>query len=80
LQDRDALKKKHKETESLTKEVLLGPLMGPGILLDKGPSPTMPDGIELPINLEFIGLELELPVVGWALLSTKSEFLMEALY
>jgi hypothetical protein len=78
------LKKKREETETLAKEVLLGPLMGPAILSDKGPAPTIPDGFEIPTNLEFIGLELELPVgfkrLRWALLSTKSEFLTEALY
>jgi hypothetical protein len=58
--------------------------VGPAIVSDKGPAPTIPDGFEIPMNLEFIGLELELLVgfkrLRWALLNTKSEFLTEALY
>jgi hypothetical protein len=77
------LKKKRQESESQEKGSILGPLMGPALTADKGPA-TVPEGFEVPENLEFVGLELELPVgfrrLRWALLSQRSEFIREALY
>lgn len=63
--------------------IFIGPLLGAAISADKLP-PTIPDGFEVPANLEFIGLELELPVgfqrLRWAFLSKRSVFVTEALY
>lgn len=66
------------------KESVLGPLLGPAIKEDKGIAPQKPPGFEMPEMLEFVGLELELPVgfrrLRWALLSSKSSFLVEAVF
>lgn len=78
------LKKKQNESETDGKGSLLGPLLGPAIKEDKGPAPPMPDGYEAPENLEFIGLELDLPVgfrrLRWALLNSKATFITEAVF
>lgn len=62
---------------------ILGPLLGPVITSDSEPS-MPPENFILPENLEFIGLELELPVgfkrLRWALLNNESEFVTEAVY
>ena len=77
-------KKKQKETESDTKGTILGPLLGPAIKEDKNPAPPKPEGFEIPENLEFVGLELDLPVgfhrLRWAFLSSKSSFISEGVY
>jgi hypothetical protein len=82
--DGQELKKKIEQSESREKGLVLGPLLGPVIAADKGPAPPIPDGFEVPENLEYVGLELNLPVgfqrIRWALLSKKSTFVQEALY
>ena len=81
--DDRALKKKRQETEAAAKGAVLGPLLGPAIKQDKE-EPVIPPGFEMPKNLEDIGLELDLPVgfrrLRWALLSSESEFLKEAVF
>ncbi len=77
------LKKKQKATETQQDGgVLLGPLLGPGIKADKLPA-VSPPGFEVPKSLEFIGLELDLPVgfrrLRWAMLGSSSVFMAEAL-
>ena len=76
------LKKKHQTGEE--QQTVLGPLLGPVIKEDKGVGPQKPPTFEMPESLEFIGLELELPVgfrrLRWALLSSKSTFLTEAVF
>lgn len=77
------LKKKRQETESEEKGSILGPLLGPAFKADKGPA-IMPPGFVVPDNLEFVGLELDLPVglrrLRWAVLSAESQFIIDALY
>jgi hypothetical protein len=77
------LKKKRQETESEERRSVLGPLLGPAVKADKQPA-SPPPGFEIPDNLEFVGLELDLPVgfrrLRWAFLNSDSEFLREALY
>lgn len=81
--DDRALKKKRQETESAEKGTVLGPLLGPAIKQDKE-EPEIPPDFEMPDNLEDVGLELDLPVgfrrLRWALLSSESEFLKEAVF
>ena len=81
--DTEELKKKRQESASQEKGQVLGPLLGPAIAADKLPA-SIPEGFEVPPNLEFIGLELDLPVgfhrLRWAFLSKKSDFVTEALY
>lgn len=80
--DGQQLKKKREEEAKLG--AVLGPLLGPAVSSDKGPAPELPIGFELPENLEYVGLELDLPIgfqrCRWAFLSQKSEFITEALY
>jgi len=80
--DRDR-KKKQQEGEAADKGTILGPLLGPAIKADKD-APAPPPGFEIPDNLEDVGLELELPVgfkrLRWAMLSSESEFLKEAVF
>lgn len=82
--DGQELKKKREQSDSRDKGRVLGPLMGPAIAADKGPAPPPPEGFEVPENLEFIGLELDLPVgfqrMRWAFLSKQSNFIKEALF
>ena len=82
--DGQELKKKIEQSESREKGLVLGPLMGPAIAADKGSAPPIPQGFEIPENLEYIGLELNLPVgfqrLRWALLSKRSNFVTEAIY
>lgn len=82
-EDSRELKKKRKETESADKGEVLGPLLGPAIKSDKGPA-TPPPGFEPPENLEFVGLETDLPVgfkrLRWAMLSSDSRFIKDALF
>jgi len=75
--------KKKNETDG-EQESVLGPLLGPAIVADKGAAPPKPPTFETPETLEFIGLELELSVgfrrLRWALLSSKSTFITEAVF
>jgi hypothetical protein len=78
------LKKKQEEVGSEVNVDLLGPLLGPLIKEDSGPAPSIPDGFQLPENLEFVGLELNLRVgfsrLRWAILSSESTFISEAVF
>lgn len=77
------LKKKRQETEAQEAGTIVGPLLGPAIKADKGPA-VVPPVFEIPPNLEFVALELDLPVgfrrLRWAMLSHQSAFIREALY
>jgi hypothetical protein len=77
-------KKKQQEGESASKGTILGPLLGPAIKVDNGAAPPKPDGFDIPENLEFIGLELDLPVgfkrLRWAMIHSKSTFMSEAVF
>jgi len=77
-------KKKRQETESDDKGTILGPLLGPAIPFDKDPAPEVPDGYAVPENLEFVGLEVDLPVgfkrLRWALLHKDSKFVTDAIF
>lgn len=81
--DDRALKKKQLESETADKGTILGPLLGPAIKLDKEP-PVIPPDFVMPDNLEDVGLEVDLPVgfrrLRWAILSSESEFLKEAVF
>lgn len=81
-EDSRELKKKQKETESADKGEVLGPLLGPAIKSDTAPA-TPPADYEMPENLEFVGLETDLPVgykrLRWALLSSESRFVKDGL-
>jgi hypothetical protein len=82
--DDRALKKKQHESETgVDKGTLLGPLLGPAVKQDKDMQ-VIPPGFEIPENLEDVGLELDLPVgfrrLRWAILSSESEFLKEAVF
>jgi hypothetical protein len=61
----------------------LAPLMGPAIASDEGPAPPPPPGFQIPPNLEFINLDIDLPVgfkrLRWAMLSSNSNFTKDAL-
>jgi hypothetical protein len=77
-------KKKQQETESLELGVILGPLLGPAIKADKEAPTPLPPGFVIPESLEFVGLELDLPVgfrrLRWAFLSDESSFMTEAVF
>jgi hypothetical protein len=78
------LKKKQEATSEDEVAELLGPLLGPNFKEDGGPAPTIPDGFEVPENLEFVGPELNLLVgfkrLRWALLSSESTFVSDAVW
>ena len=78
------LKKKRKESESSSKGDVLGPLLGAKIKADDGPAPAKPDDFDIPENLEYIGLEIDLPVgfrrLRWAMLHSKSTFIIEGVF
>jgi hypothetical protein len=79
------LKKKRKESETAAKGAILGPLLGPAIKADKGPSPEPPPaGFLVPDNLEFVGFEVDLPVgfkrLRWAMLHSSSTFVRDAVF
>mmetsp|Transcript_833 Transcript_833/g.1322 ORF Transcript_833/g.1322 Transcript_833/m.1322 type:complete len:971 (+) Transcript_833:90-3002(+) len=80
--DRDK-KKKEQESKAGEKGAVIGPLLGPAIKADKGPAEP-PQGFSPPENLEFVGLDIELPVgfrrLRWAILSTKSRFMRDAVW
>ena len=80
-----ALKKRQEKAGSAEGQVeLLGPLLGPAIKIDAKPAPSIPNGFEIPENLEFIGLELNLQVgfqrLRWALLHSESLFVRDAVW
>lgn len=81
--DGKELQKKQQETESHEKGKILGPYLGPSIKADKAIA-MKPTDFEIPINLEFVGLELDIPVgyrrLRWAMLSVKSQFITEIVY
>lgn len=81
--DDRSLKKKQLDTKAGIEGALVGPLLGPAIKADKGP-PKPPPGFVVPENLEFIGLEIDLPVgfqrLRWAILSTASSFIKDAVW
>ncbi|KAG7365016.1 protein of unknown function DUF4782 containing protein [Nitzschia inconspicua] len=78
------LKKKQEATGEEGDAALLGPLLGPAIKEDAGPAPEIPEGFEVPENLEFVGLEVTLQVgfrrLRWALLSSESSFVWDAVW
>lgn len=82
-EDSRELKKKQKETESAEKGTVLGPFLGPSIKSDKGPV-TPPPGFKPPDNLEFVGLQMDLPVgfkrLRWAMLNSESRFMKDAVF
>jgi len=83
--DSRALKKKQEKAGSVEGQAdLLGPMLGPVIKDDKGPAPPIPDGFEIPENLEFVGLELNLLVgfqrLRWALLNSESTFMQDVVW
>jgi len=62
---------------------IIGPLLGPAIKEDKN-NATPPPGFSLPESLEFVGLEVDLPVgflrLRWSLLSAESSFMKDAFF
>jgi VAD1 Analog of StAR-related lipid transfer domain len=79
----DGDEKKREVSNIDQKSNILGPLLGPAIPVDSAPS-MAPESIVLPDHLEFVGLELELPVgfkrLRWAILNSRSQFVTEAVY
>lgn len=83
--DSRALKKKQEKAGSGEGQAdLLGPMLGPAIKDDNGQAPPIPDGFEIPENLEFDGLELNLLIgfkrLRWAILSSESKFLQDVIW
>ena len=80
---REQKKKKQQEGDAAA-GVILGPLLGPAVKSDSGPAPPKPAGFEIPSNLAFVGLELDVPVgfkrLRWALLSSSSTFMEQAVF
>lgn len=78
------LKKKQEAAGEGDEVELLGPLLGPTIKEDGGPAPPIPEGFEVPENLEFVGLELNLQVgfrrLRWALLNSESTFISDVVW
>ena len=81
--DGKELKKKQQDSDAVDTTVLLGPLLGPNVAADANDAPPL-DSLDLPENLEFIGLELELPIgfrrLRWAFLHHDSRFISDALF
>lgn len=81
--DGKELEKKQQETDSEEKGKILGPYLGPAIKADRAAAVKPPD-FEVPANLEFVGLELDLPVgfqrLRWAILNLKSKFITDVFY
>lgn len=77
-------KKKQEEGEAESQIAILGPLLGPAIKGDKNAAPPCPENVDIPANLDFVGLELDVPVgfkrLRWALLSSRSTFMTEAVF
>ena len=83
--DSRALKKKQEKVGSAEdQEDLLGPMLGPAIKDDNKPAPPIPENSDLPQNLEFVSLELNLQVgfkrLRWALLSSESAFIQDVVW
>jgi len=70
-------RKQKKEKEATGEKPLLGDLLGPHVKEDKNPSTPPPD-FAPPANLEYLCLEIDVPVgfrrLRWALLRSDSEF------
>ena len=68
------------ETDS---KPFLGPLLGPAVKEDNSPV-TLPADFIVPVDLEFTGLETDLPVgfkrIRWAILHSESNFLETAFF
>mmetsp|Transcript_16627 Transcript_16627/g.33676 ORF Transcript_16627/g.33676 Transcript_16627/m.33676 type:complete len:1100 (+) Transcript_16627:209-3508(+) len=85
LRQGDKKRKKKKGTIDSTEDEdykpILGPLLGPAIKDDKKDA-KVPSGVTLPESLEFVGLEVDLPVgfqrFRWAFLNSKSYFFKDA--
>jgi hypothetical protein len=79
----DGEEQKRHGSHAEEKSNILGPLLGPAVPADSAPA-MPPENFELPDNLEFIGLELELPVgfkrLRWAILNSESTFVTEAVF
>lgn len=80
-----ALKKKQEKAGSTEGQAdLLGPMLGPAIKGDAKPAPSIPNGFEIPENLEVVSLELNVQVgfqrFRWALLSSKSSFIRDVVW
>mmetsp|Transcript_7423 Transcript_7423/g.16779 ORF Transcript_7423/g.16779 Transcript_7423/m.16779 type:complete len:631 (+) Transcript_7423:983-2875(+) len=83
--DSRKLKKKQEKAGSADGPAeLLGPLLGPAIKDDSKSAPPIPDGFEIPENLENVSLELNLQVgfqrLRWALLSSESSFIKDVVW
>jgi len=83
--DSRALKKKQEKAGSVEGQAdLLGPMLGPVIKDDNEQAPSIPDGFEIPENLEFVGLELNLLIgfkrLRWAMLSSESKFMQDVVW
>jgi hypothetical protein len=81
--DGKELKKQQQETESQDKGQILGPYLGPAVKADRDTAIAVP-GFEIPANLEYVGLDIDLSVgfrrLRWAMLSEKSKFMTELVY
>lgn len=80
-----ALKKKQDKAGSTEGPAdLLGPMLGPTVKGDAKPAPSIPQGFQIPDNLEFVSLELNLQVgfqrLRWALLSSESSFIRDVVW
>lgn len=81
---REGDKKKEKAEDGEEGKPILGPLMGPAIKEDKNDA-NPPPGFTLPESLEFVGLEVDLPVgflrLRWSLLNVaQSRFVQDAFF
>ncbi len=82
---REMREDKRKEEAEAGEDVkpIIGPLLGPAIKEDKNDA-TPPPGFSLPESLEFVGLEVDLPVgflrLRWSLLSAESSFMKDAFF
>jgi hypothetical protein len=81
---REGDKKKEEAEDGEEGKPILGPLMGPAIKEDKNDA-NPPPGFTLPESLEFVGLEVDLPVgflrLRWSLLNVaQSRFVQDAFF
>mmetsp|Transcript_37812 Transcript_37812/g.85087 ORF Transcript_37812/g.85087 Transcript_37812/m.85087 type:complete len:915 (+) Transcript_37812:113-2857(+) len=79
-----AKRKSSDEGDETDSKPVLGPLLGPAVKEDNSPV-TLPADFIVPVDLEFIGLETDLPGVGfkrirWAILHSESSFLEKAFF
>ena len=79
--DKKRKKKVGGDEEDEDSKPILGPMLGPAIKDDNCEAKS-PPGISIPDVLEFVGLEVDLPVgflrLRWALLHTDSTFFHRA--